>query len=723
MTEKFTNRLAKETSPYLLQHRHNPVDWYPWGEEAFAAARAQNKPIFLSVGYSTCYWCHVMERQCFENEAVAKVMNDGFINIKVDREERPDVDQLYMTALQVLTRTGGWPMSMWLLPDKRPFLGGTYFPPTDMGNRPGLTNIMTALTEAFHDKRADIEKTAGQLDGVLKEMAEPSTPDEPLTLSKEWLEAMMLRCVRDQDPKFGGFGGAPKFPRETLLELLLHWIPYAPDIAEIGKPLRQALDAMAVGGIRDHLGGGFHRYSTDAKWLVPHFEIMLYDNAMLGWVYAEASRTFKEPKYAGVARQIFDFVLRDMTSPQGAFYTAWDAEVDAHEGQNYLWTIEQIEAVLSPREASQFAVVYGLDQGANFGDPHHGDGTADRNVLFLAQPAREADEDIVAMRAKLLAHRQTRKKPLLDTKIITSWNALMIRALAHGGLILKDDRYKAAAAKAADFLWEKHRKPDGGLWRTSRDGDARHAGLLDDYAFLADALLTLGRTEAATQIVAVMRERFEDRLRGGFFFSDDTADDLLVRQKVGSDSPLPSGNAVAAQVCDALGDTATAARALAVFAIQANHHGESMNSTMTAILQFVIRNGPLRVKPGVAQPVTIEAPAEMAENAVTVVTNWTSPTTIGFELRIAAGYHLNADAIDVTSADVALGGVEWPLPKTKRYVYAEDEVLVYENSALLTIKLHQPLGEDDTLPLTLSYIPCTDSACLTAVRKDVVITK
>ena len=717
------NRLANETSPYLQQHRNNPVDWYPWGEEAFKAAREQNKPIFLSVGYSTCYWCHVMERQCFENEEVAKVMNDGFINIKVDREERPDVDQLYMTALQVLTRSGGWPMSMWLLPDLRPFLGGTYFPPHNMQGRPGLVEIMTALKEAFAEKRTDIETTAQQLTDVLKDLAEPSTPDEPLTLSKEWIEAVMGRTISDADPKFGGFGGAPKFPRQTLLELLLTWIPYAPDIAEVGKPLRMALDAMAVGGIRDHLGGGFHRYSTDAQWLVPHFEIMLYDNAMLGWVYAEASRLFKEPKYAHVARGIFDFVLREMTSPEGAFYTGFDAEVDAQEGQNYLWTIEQVEEVLSPREASVFAVVYGLDQGPNFADPHHGNGTPDKNVLFLARAERENDAEIVQMRAKLLEARNKRKKPLLDTKILTSWNALMIRALAHGAEAIHEPRYKEAATKAADFLWAEHRKDDGSLWRSSRDGENRHAALLDDYAFFADALLALGRTDEARQIVTTMKERFEDTARGGFFFSDATADDLIVRQKVGSESPMPSGNAIAAEVCDALGDTETAARALAVFAIQANHHPDSMSSTLTAILRFTIRNGPLRIAPRPNENVAIIPPSEMAENVVTVDAFWTTSTLLAVDLHIAPGYHLNADAIDITSADVALAGVQWPVPTRKKYAYAEDELSVYEGTVSLSIRLHQALGEEDSLPLQISYIPCTDSACLNAVRKDVTITK
>ena len=309
-----TNRLSRETSPYLLQHQHNPVDWFPWGTAAFNTARKLNKPIFLSVGYSTCYWCHVMERQCFENPEIAKLMNDNFVCIKVDREERPDVDQLYMTALQVLTRQGGWPMSVWLLPDKRPYFAGTYFPPTAVGNRPSFPGVLQGLADAFRDSRTEIEETATKISDVLEELAKPAGTDEPLTLAADWISALLNRCVDDYEGKYGGFGRAPKFPRETLLDLLL-WamsskIVSAEQKEEIAGPLRHALDAMANGGIRDHLGGAFHRYSTDAQWLVPHFEIMLYDNAMLGRVYAEASRHVQR-------------AAATPTSPAGSSISCW----------------------------------------------------------------------------------------------------------------------------------------------------------------------------------------------------------------------------------------------------------------------------------------------------------------------------------------------------------------------------------------------------------------
>ena len=386
-----TNRLADQTSPYLLQHQHNPVDWHPWGPDAIETARRENKPIFLSVGYSTCYWCHVMERESFENDRVAAVMNELFVNVKVDREERPDVDQTYMTAVQLLTRRGGWPMSVWLLPDLRPFYAGTYFPANDYQDRPGFVSLLKGLADAYHNRRAEVDASAEDVTSAVRQLAEPPPPKAAMTLDEAWLARVVERSASDYDPRHGGFGAAPKFPRQTLLELLLTYNRRHPDDRRM-QQVRHALDAMAHGGIRDHLGGGFHRYSTDAEWLVPHFEIMLYDNAMLGWCYAEAYRQTEDRRYAAVARGIFDFVLREMTSPDGAFYTAFDAEVDAREGEPYLWTRAEVEATLAAAGTSEadihrFCRQYGLDEGPNFADPHHGNGRPEKNVLFLAEPA------------------------------------------------------------------------------------------------------------------------------------------------------------------------------------------------------------------------------------------------------------------------------------------------------------------------------------------------
>ena len=561
LSMSFTNRLADETSPYLLQHAHNPVDWHPWGPEAFEKARRENKPIFLSVGYSTCYWCHVMERQCFENEAIAAEMNARFINIKVDREERPDVDQLYMTAVQVLTRQGGWPMSVFLTPALEPFFGGTYFPPTDNHGRPGFPRLLAMLQAAYNDRPGDVKQTTEQLRGILKQMAVPAPPSKAVMVDADSIDEIIDRSMSDFDSVHGGFGGAPKFPRQTLLQLILVHQSMKPNKARL-KMLTRTLDALAEGGIRDHLGGGFHRYSTDAKWLVPHFEIMLYDNAMLGWVYVEAFRQTGLERYALVAKGIFDFVLREMTSAEGAFYTAFDAEVDSKEGLNYLWTKSEMESVLKPEaeavgdapgsplaapgdplravrneepgasatpsasglkdDVSLFLRVYGVDRGPNFADPHHGDGNPDTNILYLPRPlltvasemritVDELDKRLAPMRAKLLAARSRRKQPLLDTKVLTSWNALMIRALAFAGNVLAESRYTAAAEKAARFLLDRHRDAAGQLWRTSREGSQpKIPAFLDDYAFLAEALLELGWKDEAINIADRMEKEFSD---------------------------------------------------------------------------------------------------------------------------------------------------------------------------------------------------------------------
>ncbi|HMB96276.1 MAG TPA: thioredoxin domain-containing protein, partial [Tepidisphaeraceae bacterium] len=621
-----TNHLINETSPYLLQHAHNPVDWYAWGPDAFEAARSQNKPIFLSVGYSTCYWCHVMERQCFEIESIAAVMNEHFINIKVDREERPDVDQLYMLAVQILTHHGGWPMSVFLTPDLRPFYGGTYFPPTDSQGRPGFPTVLRAISDAYHNRRDDVNRSAEQLVNILQQIAKPQAAGEAITIDDSFIRNLIERSIADYDSINGGFGSAPKFPRETLLELLLQ-----SQIANRkSQILTHSLDAMANGGIRDHLGGGFHRYSTDAKWLVPHFEIMLYDNAMLGWCYVEAFRQTGEKRYARIARGIFDFVLREMTSPAGAFYTAIDAEVDAMEGDPYLWTAAEVETILGQSDAKLFNKAYGLDRGPNFADPHHGSGEPDKNVLYLPDgPAMEDDSRIVAIREKLYQARQQRKQPSLDTKIITSWNALMIRALAHGGEILKEDRYTQAAAKAADFLLQNHRKIDGTIYRTSRDGKKKYAGFLDDYAFLAQALLELKWNDKAAALAKVMLEKFYDESDGGFFFTERNADELIVRQKVASDSPLPSGNAIAAMVMLELGDRETAKRTLAIFANQLSQQGEGMSAMIQAALEYVNRFGPLTVSRSESsstdQPL---APEELAKQVVRIETDWINPSEL-----------------------------------------------------------------------------------------------
>ena len=695
------NRLANETSPYLLQHQYNPVDWYPWGPEAFEAARVQNKPIFLSVGYSTCYWCHVMERQCFEVEAIAEVMNRLFINIKVDREERPDVDQLYMTAVQLLTRQGGWPMSVFLLPDRRPFYGGTYFPPTDGHGRPGFPRLMEALSEAYRERHSDVERTATELTDAIRKISDPTERSSGAALDSTVLTQLIERSTSDYEPKFGGFGTAPKFPRETLLQLLLQRARHTPDTS-LNDMLRHTLTSMADGGIRDQLGGGFHRYSTDGRWLVPHFEIMLYDNALLASIYAQASLQLNEPRYAVIARGICDFVLREMTDPAGPFYTAFDAEVDGQEGLNYLWTEAETRELLG-LDAAVFNETYGLDLGPNFADPHHGSGVPESNILFLPDGAdNENDPHVVAARAKLLAARAQRKQPLLDTKILTSWNALMIRGLAETGEILGERRYVTAAHRAADWLLANHRASDGTIWRTSRGGGAaKYHGFLDDYAFLASGLLSLGRTDDAREIVRVMRERFLDDATGSFFFTDRNADELFARQKVITDSPLPSGNAIAAEVLLGLGDTEAVGRLLGTFSGSIRRDAGGM-SAMIAVLDQYLSEG------AAVQKTKVDGAASDPQ-PVTVTAHWLDNVDAAVTLTIADGFHLNARNVPAGLSQIEVIGafgaeVNYPEGKVMK------DIEIYEGTVQLTVRWPTPPKE--AMRLRINYQPCTDYACL-----------
>jgi uncharacterized protein len=725
-TAMHKNRLAQETSPYLLQHQHNPVDWYAWGPEAFEASRAQDKPIFLSVGYSTCYWCHVMERQSFENEAVAVEMNKRFINIKVDREERPDVDQLYMTAVQVLTRHGGWPMSVFLTPDLRPFYGGTYFPPDDAHGRPGFVSVVRGIEDAYRNRKNDVEQTANQLVNILRDLSQPQMPAKAMRIDEKYVADLIERSASDYEPTYGGFGMAPKFPRETLLELLLQ-SQIGNRKSQIEGMLRHTLDAMANGGIRDQLGGGFHRYSTDAKWLVPHFEIMLYDNAMLGWCYAEASRQFAEPRYAQIAREVFDFVLREMTSPEGAFYTAFDAEVDAQEGLSYLWVKDEIEQVLGAEDAKLFNRVYGVDQGPNFADPHHGTGQPDKNILYLADGALALSQAarLAEMTGKLKAHRDQRKQPLLDTKIITSWNALMIRALAHGGEVLQEPRYRDAASRAAMFLLDRHRMPEGGLYRTSRDGVAKYAGFLDDYAFLVQALLALKWRDKASALATTMLEKFGEADRGGLFFTEKSATDLIVRQKTASDSPLPSGNAIAALAFIELDQPAEVRRILKAFAAQMERGAEGMSSMVDAAMLYVQRHGPIEVKPD-AQAASREeySPEIVAHGVVSMRASWESPTEVHILLDILDTFHINAHeasegliGTSLAVVDAPDTKVEYPPGEERGFAFADRPIRVYEDSAVLVVRFSQPVDPTRELMLRLTYQACDESACLPPVTK------
>jgi uncharacterized protein YyaL (SSP411 family) len=746
-----TNRLAKETSPYLLQHQHNPVDWYAWGPEAFDAARAQNKAIFLSVGYSTCYWCHVMERESFENPDVAAEMNQRFINIKVDREERPDVDQLYMTSVQIMTHHGGWPMSVFLTPDLRPFYGGTYFPPNDHGNRPGFVTLLKAIDDAWKNRKADVEKSTDQITDLLQQLAEPPPPSADVTIDGDFVERLIERSASDYDARLGGFGAAPKFPRQTLLELLLVYNRHAPNAARAAKVFH-TLDCMAHGGIRDQLGGAFHRYSTDAEWLVPHFEIMLYDNAMLAWCYIEAYRQTEDRRYSSVARGILDFVLREMTSPQGAFYTAFDAEVDAEEGQTYLWTRAEVEATLAeamvedPKAEAKihrFCRVYGLDDGPNFADPHHGNGLPEKNILYLAEPAGDKvpallDQDLCKMREILLAARNQRKQPLLDTKIITSWNALMIRALAAAGFVLQERKYIDAATKAAEFLVKNHGNTGDGLYRTSRDGVAKYAGFLDDYAFLVQAMIALADSggserwkDSAKALAQSMINKFGDPKSGGFFFNETGAPDVIIRQKIATDSPLPSGNGVAAMVLLSLGLPEEAGKAITVFARQLEKQAEGMSSLLQAAAIYLQQNQPLLAPAGGRAVAVPTSPQEMSQDVVAIEPVWRSPTQLDVQVKIREGMHISAhDTVaGMMATQLAISGdnaalvasIEYPPAEPLKVEFSELSIHGYHRTIIIKVAFTTQPQAGSNVELALRYQACDSHACLPVASKQAVV--
>ena len=524
-----------------------------------------------------------------------------------------------------------------------------------------------------------------------------------------------------------------------MLEFLLHTLKDAkPDEKQhIRKPLLHALNAMADGGIRDHLGGGFHRYSTDARWLVPHFEIMLYDNAMLGWIYAEAHRQTGDANYANVARGIFDFVLREMTCPQGAFYTAFDAEVDSQEGLNYLWTFEETKHVLGDEDAALFNRAYGVDRGPNFADPHHGDGTPTKNILFLPQPLDPAlNERLALMRQKLLDIRKQRKQPLLDTKVLTSWNALMIRALAHGGKVLQEPRYIEAAEKAARFLLTKHRDPSGGLYRASRQGVKKYVGFLDDYAFFSQALLALhdatGNIEwkqHAAAIAVLMLQRFVDDRYGGFFFTQAGDDELIVRQKTSQDSPLPSGNAVAAMVLLGLDQTKGGA----------DDAGDicSADSRLCRVDEFDgAGDEPVsehcRWVHGKARPLEPEEPVvahlkKKADEVVTLSARWTAPAVLEIRANIADGFHINAHDVGhglvAAALHVDAGGaqVTYPAAIEQRFPFADEAIRVYAGEVRFIVQFVQRPTAGASIRVSLTYQACDDSTCLAPTSKAVTI--
>lgn len=682
-----TNALANETSPYLLQHAHNPVDWHPWGDEAFAEAQRRDVPVFLSIGYSTCYWCHVMERESFESEAIAKIMNEHFVCIKVDREERPDIDDIYMAATTIFSGSGGWPMSVFLEPKSRkPFYAGTYFPAEPAYGRPSFSQLLEGLSDAWKNQNAQvIEQAESIAAAVIEQVA--SANQQPVAVGQPQLTNATSALLQRFDKTNGGFGGSPKFPQPVYLEYLLDFREHTDEGTRnaIDKAAKKTLDAMAIGGLNDQIGGGFHRYSTDAFWTVPHFEKMLYDNAQLASIYARASAIYNDKFYARIAERTLDYCLREMTnqSEPGAtgFFSAQDAEVDGKEGLNYLWTKAQINEVLGKgsAEAKLILDIYSLNSGTNFQDPHHAD-EPKRNVLRLdtrldelAKASSMSDVEYIEMvdsiNEKLYAVRETRKQPRLDDKVLVAWNGLLIVALVEAGEALDEPRYIEAAQHAADFILEHMRSEDGQLLRAYRANVAKVPGLLEDYAMLIAGMIKLHQAPLArdqTTIEMILEladqahELFADDA-GSYYDTRANQADLFVRTRSFHDGAVPSAigvmlnnliniaNLVNADEADALKYRTRAANLLkAVSPALASHPMSSINSARAlihmleqedeyaSIYAFAGSSG------AVEQSKKIQSPVKILVSTDSLTVSDDEPASFKIAIDIDKGYHIVA---------------------------------------------------------------------------------
>ncbi len=570
MAAAHTNRLASEKSPYLLQHAHNPVDWFAWGDEAFARARAENKPVFLSIGYSTCHWCHVMERESFEDERVGAFLNEHFISIKVDREERPDVDKIYMTFTQATTGGGGWPMNVFLTPERKPFLGGTYFPPDDRHGRPSFLQVLQQIAALWRERRGELAASAEEIHARL-EAATTNVTTGNLILTADALRNAATMFKSAHDPRHGGFGGAPKFPQPSMPAFLLRCAKRFPDDEAIHMVLHTC-ERMAAGGIHDQLGGGFARYSVDAEWRVPHFEKMLYDNAQLAQLYLDAFLVGGDARHADTVRDILDYVLRDMTHPDGGFYSAEDADSEGHEGKFYCWTKDELSKLLTVEEFNVAVRYFGITDRGNFVDHSHPHPLPGQNVLSMVGPDVSAEDlpSLKSAKKKMSAARVKRVRPHRDDKILASWNGLMLGAFARAYAVLGEKKYGSAAEKNLKFiqknLWQpiltpplSHRMGEGGrrpgegtLFHRWRDGERDSVQLLEGYAFLLSGVIELyeatlepERLSFAIELAEAMIVKFYEAENGGFWQSPTEAKDLILRVKDDYDGAEPSGNAVA----------------------------------------------------------------------------------------------------------------------------------------------------------------------------------
>jgi uncharacterized protein YyaL (SSP411 family) len=753
---KHTNELIHETSPYLLQHAHNPVNWYPWGEKAFAKARSEGKPIFLSVGYSSCHWCHVMERESFENEDVARVLNQDFISVKVDREERPDVDEIYMTVVQLITKQGGWPMSVFMTADGRPFFGGTYFPPEDRYGRMGFVSLLNKVSDVWKTQNDKVVHDAERIsDAVRDSLANKSIPSDG-PLDDNLLTDAVQQLHENFDAQRGGFGNQPKFPPNNGLPLLLQ----LRELLNSGDPFTAinamntlTLDQMALGGIHDHVGGGFHRYSTDGRWLLPHFEKMLYDNALLSKAYAVASKTYGNPGYERVARDTYDWVLREMTDENGGFYSSLDADSEGEEGKFYVWDKKELDALLGA-DAATFCSIFNVLPSGNFKEEASGHDTG-LNILHLTQPLAEhakrlkTDEaglskQVDGWKAKLLAVRIKRIWPALDDKVLTSWNALMISSLAHGSVVLNEPRYKDAAVKAADFLLKNARTADGRWLATHRKGQSKLPAYLDDHAFMAVAFLDLFDAtkderwkKEAVQIIDLMDKHFSDAARGGYFFTSDDHEKLLARTKDPTDKAIPSGNGWAAiahvRLAELTGEKRYSEKAVAIikeFQGLMERAPQATESLLEALTLHLVAKKKRGESVRVPEDVKDESSATKGAVKAELLAGYSalkrgSNVPIAVRFTVDNGWHMQAETPDDMSAigagytlrSRALGQLAepvFPLPKTLNAPELGGELKVYSGTVIakasLSVSADAPLGRH-ALVVRAHFQACNDHVC------------
>jgi uncharacterized protein YyaL (SSP411 family) len=738
---KHTNRLARETSPYLLQHAHNPVDWHPWGAEAIELARQADKPIFLSIGYSTCYWCHVMERESFEDEATAEVMNRDFVCIKVDREQRPDVDEIYMTSCQVFTRmttgraSGGWPLSVFIDPASlKPYFVGTYFPPDAGGGRPSFTQVLEGMSNAWKTQHDAVVEQADRIASMV--VASLAAGEVTRPLGTDQVSGAIDRLMASHDRTHGGFGGAPKFPQPVFLELLMEagW-----DRPAVRDAIKHSLDEMAKGGINDHVGGGFHRYSTDEKWLVPHFEKMLYDNGQLASLYAESHARTGDPFHAAVLRRTLDYVLLEMTDARsGAFYSAQDAEVNRHEGENYLWTREQVVEVLESAgleaDVPLALKLFGLDLGTNFQDPHHPE-LAPNNVLFLSlrpeefaeaegMTGSEFDDFMGRIIPPLYAARMKRDQPGLDDKIIVGWNGLMIAGMADGGRVLEEPAYVEAAARSARFILDSMRDDDGGLLRTARNGEVAIPAFLEDYAFLARGLVALFDATgdqrwlaAAGEIVEAARSRFwgED---GAWYDTQADQADLFVRSRNLGDGAVPSGIGTMLLVLPALAERTGETWYLddfqsAMSRLSGSFAANPVGSTCATIATSrALADHPDRL-PSEAAPDLDRVQVSLVPEAPVFIDG---RARVIVRLDVAEGFHINAHlpgderlvGLRIELADAEGVSLEVDYPEGDLY---RESIRVHARTVEIPVELTRTAGTGGSASLVVAWQACTDQVC------------